>query len=750
MLRDVQDALQQHLPVVCLESTIITHGMDYPANLRMARQVEKVIEDCGAVPATIAILNGVPQIGLEDADLEFLARTGKQARKVSRRDMAACQADLATGGTTVSGTMILAKKAGIDVFVTGGIGGVHRGAATTMDVSNDLNELSKNDVAVICAGPKAILDIPLSLEYLETMGVTVTTIGQTNLPAFYSRDSGLKSPQTSSTVEDAAKLINANQQLQLGSSVLVCVPIPEDASIDGNEMRLVIDAAVKQAEAQGIRGKDTTPFLLSAVSKATKGRSLEANIRLVMENARIGAQIAIHLARLKSESRSVSSMSSRDVEVPPVAARLDDDQSQYVARSLQDLEDGLSLHETASRATSSELSDDFAATMSPRVMVVGGVAVDIACNIAQPLTKLEKMLYTSNPGSVERSVGGVAGNIARAVAKVGLNVSLVSIFGGSASSRSSQSQPDIDAKFILDSLSDDNVALQMSCTPDTRTATYTVVQAKGELLVAVADMEIFEKEHVDLMETLITKDFQAVIFDANIPQVVNEIAKNGARAEVICFEPTSVPKASRIFDLGGIQYDQGVWPSNKINLTTPNIYELEAMFSSAQRSGQFEQQRWWEVINSLNIAAEFRGKLEHFIRKHKSIRIDLEQIGAVQQAIHLLPFFENIYLTMGGSGVLSFHLRATEESQFEHKNNVLAQRSQDCTVYIAYHAALKAPVLVSDSGAGDTFTGVLVAALVQGRSSTDSVQMAQQAAILTLGSRESVSPQIHTLFETTD
>lgn len=751
--RKVQDALRKNQAVVCLESTIITHGMEYPANLRMAKAVEAVIEENGATPATIAFVNGVAHVGLEASDLELLARTGRQARKISRRDMAACIADAATGGTTVSGTMILARLAGIKVFVTGGIGGVHREAETTMDISNDLNELSRNDVAVVCAGPKAILDIPLTLEYLETMGVTVTTVGQQNLPAFYSRDSGIESPQVSPSAEHAARLISANRQLKLGSSVLVCVPIPEEASIDGEEMRLVIDAALQQAKNAGIRGKDSTPFLLAAVSEATKGRSLEANIQLVLENARIGAQIAVQLAAIDPTERTTNVLVHEELPSRFEYENLDAEQSQIIADSLSELEMGFSLHDLPQ-----EESPPMKTSNDSDILIVGGVAVDVSCNIKAPIASVQDLLYTSTPGKVTRSIGGVAGNIARAVVGTGTPATLVSVIGAAPAAESniatrSGPEADTDGQFVLEELRNSGLDVLVHPVSEATTATYTAVQANGELLVAVADMDIFVDASKSLYEKLPRKNYKAIIYDANIPGSLGLITSGNSTAKVVCFEPTSVSKAASFFDdksKDGSRIDARlqVWPENIVTMTTPNVHELRAMFLAAQSSGQFEGEEWWSVINSLNIAADFRNRLELFLRKHREISLKVADLGMVQQAIHLLPFVENIYLTMGSSGVLSFHLaRSIMQPSTKSSDNFLTQDGQDCALTIIYHPPITGlESLVNDTGAGDTFTGVLVSCLTKGHGIPESVTLAQRAAILTLQSSESVSPHIRTLF----
>lgn len=288
---EVEEALKAGKPVVALESTIISHGMPYPENVKMAKEVEEVIRNNGAVPATIALMDGRIKIGLNNEDLELLA-TSQNVRKTSRRDLAYVLSAKEIGATTVATTMICAELAGIAIFVTGGIGGVHRGAETTMDISADLEELSQTNVAVICAGAKSILDIGLTLEYLETKGVPVVGYGTDAFPAFYSATSQFKSNFRVDSPEQVADMLKMKWELGLDGGAVIANPIPDESSLDEQEISAIIEKALQEANDNGIKGKDVTPFLLGKVKELTEGKSLEANIALVMNNARVGAQIA--------------------------------------------------------------------------------------------------------------------------------------------------------------------------------------------------------------------------------------------------------------------------------------------------------------------------------------------------------------------------------------------------------------------------------------------------------------------------
>ena len=292
---EVREALAAGAPVVALESTIISHGMPYPKNVQTAREVEQIIRDNGAVPATVAVLHGVPRIGLDDAELDLLGSDGG-VRKVSIRDLPHVIARAEHGATTVASTMRLAALAGIRVFVTGGLGGVHRGGETSMDVSADLTELSLTDVAVVSAGVKSLLDIGRTLEVLETLGVPVVTVGSDDFPSFYSRSSGFRSPLRLEGAEDVAATMRAKWGLGLAGGLVIANPIPVADEIPESQISLLITRAVDEADALGITGAAITPYLLGRIVELSDGESLRANIALVKSNAALGARIAVAYA----------------------------------------------------------------------------------------------------------------------------------------------------------------------------------------------------------------------------------------------------------------------------------------------------------------------------------------------------------------------------------------------------------------------------------------------------------------------
>ncbi|MCE6061327.1 pseudouridine-5'-phosphate glycosidase [Mycoplasmopsis agalactiae] len=295
--KEVESALKHKRPVVALESTIITHGMPYPKNVEMALNVENIIRKQGAVPATIAIINGIIHVGLENDEINELAKL-KDVIKTSKRDFGYVLANKKNGGTTVSGTVLVAQKVGIPVFATGGIGGVHRGAETTFDISRDLDELSTNNVLVVCAGAKLILDLGLTLEYLETKGVEVLGYNSDKLPAFYSSSSEFDVTYNVHSANEVASIMKSKWEFTNGG-IILANPIPEQYGLEYEYILDNINKAIEQAKVEGISGKKTTPYLLSKVLELTEGKSLEANIQLVYNNAKVAAQVAVEFAKQK-------------------------------------------------------------------------------------------------------------------------------------------------------------------------------------------------------------------------------------------------------------------------------------------------------------------------------------------------------------------------------------------------------------------------------------------------------------------
>ncbi len=297
---EIKEALAQNKPVVALESTIISHGMPFPKNFETAILVEKTVRKNGAIPATIAIINGKIKVGLEKEEINFLAKEGQKVIKTSRRDLPVIIAKKMNGATTVSATMIAAELAGIKIFATGGIGGVHRGATETFDISADLYELAKTNVAVVCAGIKSILDLGLTLEVLESLGVPVWGYQTDELPAFYTRKSGFKLDYKMNSPTEIAEALQAKWSLNLNGGVVIANPVPEKFSLNKEVMKKAIEQALKAQNKAGIKGKESTPFLLAKVKELTHGESLVSNIELVLNNARLASEIAVAETKLSS------------------------------------------------------------------------------------------------------------------------------------------------------------------------------------------------------------------------------------------------------------------------------------------------------------------------------------------------------------------------------------------------------------------------------------------------------------------
>ncbi|XP_023342571.1 pseudouridine-metabolizing bifunctional protein C1861.05 [Eurytemora carolleeae] len=468
MTKEVELAIKNGDPVVALESTIITHGMPYPSNLSMARKTEDIIRGLGAVPATIAIIQGRIHVGLSPEELEYLA-TARTVLKTSRRDFPYILANKMDGGTTVSGTMLVANKAGIKVFVTGGIGGVHRGAETTMDISADLTELGRTPVLVVSAGVKSILDIGLTLEYLETMGVCVATLGEgLNFPAFYTSNSGFKAPYNLRSPGEAAALMKANLDLDLKSGILLGVPIP--ATEEGNcSIENSIKTAVQEAKEKNISGKEITPYILARLNELTSGESLRANIALVENNARVGAEVAVNLSNLinKTTGPGRSSASGGSIII-------------------------------SSEGGSSK-------TSSKGPVVVGGSIFDFVVRITEDRFQTNGSTHF---GKLQYSHGGVGRNIADALARLGTRPRLLSALG-----------EDDQGKHILDQ----NMHLDTSLVkilPSSSTATYTaILDSFGECKFGVGDMDIHDEitpEYILEHEDVIAGS-PLVLSDGNIP-----------------------------------------------------------------------------------------------------------------------------------------------------------------------------------------------------------------------------------------
>ncbi|KAM3609143.1 uncharacterized protein V6R79_010192 [Siganus canaliculatus] len=508
----VSQALVENKPVVALESTIITHGMPYPHNLSTAKEVEAIVRGEGATPATVGVINGVVRIGLSSEELDYLSRC-QGSLKVSRRDLPYVLSQGLTGGTTVSATMIAAHRAGIHVFVTGGIGGVHRDGENSLDISADLTELGRTPIAVVSAGVKSILDIGRTLEFLETQGVCVTTYGVSkNFPAFFSPQSGFTSPHQVSNPEEAAKLIASTLSLGLQSGVLLAVPIPEEHAAAGQQIEEAIQAAVTEASTKGVTGRDVTPFILQKVNDLTKGKSLQANIALIHNNAKVGSQIACALSKQLCDRQ---------------------------------LKNKTHHHGKSSSDTESD------------IVVVGGINVDF---IAKGKTKTLRFGQT-NPGSVSQSFGGVGRNIADSLSRLSCRPLFISATGDDSHS---------DAVFNHCKHMNTSGVARLE---KQNTATYVVLVGEGgEMTLGLGDMDVHQQiteKYVSQFEKELSSA-TLICLDGNIPvSTINYVCSFASKHNInVWYEPTDAEKARKPFL-------SDAWKS--LSYSSPNLSELITM-----------------------------------------------------------------------------------------------------------------------------------------------------------------------------
>lgn len=517
---EVTHALKNNLPVVALESTIISHGMPFPRNLEVARKVESVVRSNGAIPATIAIINGNPCVGLSDSDLTILAdhkSQGLSVMKASRRDIAFAIATKRTAATTVASTMYLAHLAGINVFATGGIGGAHRGSEVTMDISADLVEFHNTPVTVVCAGIKSILDIPKTLEVLETQGIPVVGYGCTQFPAFFTNNSGVKSPLTLNTPKEIANMMMASRGLSLNNGMVVGVPNPNPA--DSFVIQKAIEDALRSAESNNIHGFEVTPFVLASVEKLTSGKSLDANIALVMNNAKVASEIAKEYCDLSMNAETLPtdrpSLSFVPTEISLAPKNNTTLQSETVSSAQSKLEE------------------------APDVLVFGGAVID---SIGYPLKDVKLVMGAKNKGSMHTSFGGVGRNIAEKIRSESnqiVSVGLISAVGN-----------DLRGKSLIDDCISKgiNTDLIIVNSGSVSTASFTAIHDHdGELAVGISDMDIFElisDNHIANQAKKIINQTKLVVIDGNLsPSAFEMLCKicDDARVPVF-FDPTSNQK----------------------------------------------------------------------------------------------------------------------------------------------------------------------------------------------------------------
>lgn len=522
---EVRCALFEGKPVVTLETAILTHGMPSPTNVETALRVQEIVRENGAVPATIGIVKGRIKVGLDDDTLIHLGTVKTDTLKTSYRDLPYVLSQKFNGGTTVSTTLTVSKAVGVPIMVTGGIGGVHRGGETTMDVSADLVELGCTPVGVVCSGVKSILDIERTLEYLETQGVMVATFGPTkDFPAFYSRESGHLSPYNVRTTEEAAGLIHVMRNSRLRSGIVIAVPVPQESAIPSDEMEEIIKAAVSKANESGIRGKEITPYVLSHVAKSTAGRSLSTNVALIQNNAAVGAKIAVNLAQKKVERLNTN-------------------------------------------------APDGSTKKKPDVMVIGAAVVDIITKLSEPF----KPDGRSHRAQIVQSGGGVGRNMADALARLGSKPLLLSAVGD-----------DLAGRFILkDTLAHlDTTAVEVVA--GGRTAAYTLLlSSTGECQTGAGDMDVHDLISADMVEQhkVSLASSSLVVLDGNVSSetIVYVLQQCQQIGVPVWFEPTDIHKAAKPFHSNSWRMIDILSPNfNELRIMckaagmpeTPNVAEL--------------------------------------------------------------------------------------------------------------------------------------------------------------------------------
>ncbi|MCJ1396629.1 hypothetical protein MMC18_009520 [Xylographa bjoerkii] len=775
---EVQDAIDSGKPVVALETTIYTHGFPYPENIALCSRLEGLVRVGGGIPATIGVLNGVARVGFEAGELnELLESAGTDTTlKISRRDLAyVCGLGIKTenlnGGTTVSGTMLLAHLAGIKVFATGGLGGVHKDGQSSMDISADLTELGRTPVAVISSGCKSFLDIPRTLEYLETQGVCVGTFsdgrtGRVDLPAFWTRDSGVPSPKTIYNEADAAAIIYAQSRLPIMSGLLFANPIPEEFSLSKSKMDHVMSEAVRLAKENGISGSNNTPFVLAKIRELTDGATVKANSVLVENNVIRGTKVAVELSNLELNSKETFDRrkSAGVVEVPVhsygLSQPLPKDRSTISIRNRQPAD----------------------------VLVAGSLAIDTTCNYNSDKESKTKVgspeMHTSNPAIITQSLGGVGQNIASALNYLGTPVQFCSAVAADASGQTA-------VKMLVDrGMRVDGIKILQD---GSRTAQYMAFNDNNnELVIAMADMRILENEQRDVSvlwgSPIASSKPRWLVIDANWdPSSLKQwITMGKASGAKVAYEPVSVGKSCRVFTS---------FPDLKrrlvhiADLATPNTSELRAMFDYIGQHSHCES-----AVNIWNVFLNSLKREERFKRAQHELAdvLKAEDKFIVICSLKLLPYFPCILTKIGSSGVLLTELlrkddiRLTDSRAKPHiffgegsgeiglgkgiqdilqslrrQTDIdpdgrfyLEKDSEYLKDYAGVYMRLFPPAeivpqdeIVSVNGVGDTFLGIIVAGLAKEspKSMDELVMLAQRGSVMTLRSTESVSPEISSL-----
>ncbi|WVF66842.1 hypothetical protein IAT40_001584 [Kwoniella sp. CBS 6097] len=772
---EVEHALQSQSPVIALESAIITHGMPHPTNLTTASSLESIIRDKSVTPATVALINGTIHLGLTKSQLEELSDPAcgisRGAVKVSRRDLGPALALGKTGGTTVAGTMYIASSLGIKVFVTGGIGGVHRGAESSMDISADLIELGRTPMAVFCAGAKSILDIPRTLEVLETQGVCVATYGdKQEFPAFYHPSSGCQSPWRVSDSDSAARLIQSSLTLPTPLSTLLAVPIPFEHAEAGSKVQEAVEQAVRESVEQGVdkRGKEVTPWLLKRVGELTRGKALELNVKLIENNAKVGSEVAVKLADLyrfqeglnKHASGALySSTTASSIGRPSNTASVVEGTASSNVTPLPILKSSSLVQETTS---------PLAKLPAPKVLVFGSAAIDLTSTSTNTLVP-----RTTTPGSVFVSPGGVGRNIAEAAQNLlpPHTVQMISAYGSTSISLPPQAQaasgnrdrltvrggemrePDAFGKLLMLEFASAGLRTDgLIGTEGRSTAVCSLtLERDGDLVAGVADMGIVETLTGDMVEEAIRKyKPEMVAFDTNLLEgVIGTLLRTCQELNIPTFcDPTSTPKLPRILPSLISLYPSSLTASSTtmsnlfahkpLSHLSPNLLELDllhSLISAACDNDPELDKKIWGYINSLNLGSDWRNAVERFTSPvstlDPTINIDrrwMKDEGVVQKMIGCLPFIDSFWLKASHRGLLHLHTSPakppTSSANGTSDGQSIYQKldgiHQGKYLVLTHYPAPKIDPgeIVSTTGAGDTLVGGLVAGLVGSRSTS--------------------------------
>ncbi|PHH68348.1 hypothetical protein CDD82_622 [Ophiocordyceps australis] len=718
--QEISDAVRLNKPVVALESTIYTHGA---LGKQLSQEHYDLVRAHGAVPAIIGIFNGVPTVGLSLVQLQHMIDNDTTV-KVSRRDIAHLAGMKLGGlnmhgGTTIAATMLLAKLAGIRVLGTGGLGGVHRDGQDSMDISADLTELGRTRVAVVCSGCKGFLDIPRTLEYLETQGCLVATFadGRTppvDFPAFWSRDSGTPSPCVVKDSHEAAHIILAQERLGIDSGMLFANPVPTQHGVPSNDMAAAVDQAVREAKVQGFSGNRNTPFVLSRLRQLLGDKVVNANKALVTANLIRATEIAVHFSRLLNWFSVPTSGPIDSQQAAPACVKSNPHGSSHVD-----------------------------------ILVAGAVALDHSCDYVSAGTgprKNKPQPHTSNPARISQPVGGVGHNVALAahLSSSKLQVELCSLVGDDPAAStvlSSMQAAGLSTRFVH--------RLDQASNPGSRTAQYVSVNdADKNMLLAMADMDILTEhsESIDCNSVLASTMPKWLVVDANWSptHIRNWIRAAKAHDVKVAYEPVSVEKSKRLFSLHSETSPLGIFPNPSVHIASPNTYELAAMDDAARENGYKLPSARYNIRQLLNT----KGAHDKLVRLTST---ELAYAEVPKQALHLLPYIPMLVIKLGAKGVLLIALLEPEHTLLrdnEAKEFIFAisRHSDMGAIYIRLFPPLPCNgKIASENGAGDTLLGVLISGLAQGHSIESMIDIAQKGAVMSLMSKEPVSSKVREL-----